>query len=233
MVHPLSFARKVLSYGPYAYWMLADAAGSATAIDEVDSPAQDAAPAGGYTFGQPGIGDGHTSIFLDGVNGRVNLLTAALTANFDGSEGTFLILGRTQNLGIWTDGADREYLQVGAGAPNFIYVRKSAANNRVDCYYNAGGVLKFHFIAQPATINWLLLTISWSAAADEFRAYINATEHLPVVGGLGVWGAALAGAHFGSDGGAISFFHGWLQHGAFFNYPLNGAQITDIYNSLP
>ena len=100
-----SYADKVLSYGPIAYWPLWETAGASAAC--LVNPAQ-SGTAVGVTWANDATGAfGTAAPFFDGANDDINIYTAALAAAFSGHVGSLMVWCRVANAGVWTDGAAR------------------------------------------------------------------------------------------------------------------------------
>lgn len=227
---PGTYTDKVLGYGPIAYWIQGEAAG-VTAIDQVNSPAQDGAYTG-VTLGQPGIGDGNTCPLYDGANDYTDAFTATLAGVFDGGEGTVALWARMANAGVWTDGTRRDFYELFVDGPNFVIVRKSTVNGQIDWLYNAGGTLEIVSLGGQTTIDWFPLAITWSASAGvngEMRAYINGTQTGATQINLGVWagvpGRVVIGA---SDLAPNNPWSGYLAHCAMWDRALTADEIAGL-----
>lgn len=221
-----TYAEKVLGYGPIAYWPLWEAAGP-TAVDQVNSPAQDGAYTG-VTLGQPGIGDGNTAPLFDGANDFVNVFSGAFQGAFNGAEGTCAIWCRVFNAGVWTDGAFRVAVMLKADNVNYVQLAKLNPN-QVRSIYVAGGV--FETIARAlVTTAWFHYAITWSVVGNIVRNYVDGA--MLSSAGLGVWVGALQALEttLGASNAVApgNPWHGWLAHAAVWDTPLTGPQITDL-----
>lgn len=232
-----TYADKVLSYGPIAYWPLWEANGTAarclvnpaqTGLYRNNGGAKDVST---YPPG-PGIGDGNTAPYFDTTD-YVNTYTATLAGRFNGSAGSLMVWAKVLNVGIWTDGAARNPCLFAAVINvNDVHFNKSNVNNRLDWIYVAGGVTEIVSDVGMATTNWMNLVITWSAAADEVKAYLNGIQDGATQTILGVWAGALDPnrASIGSASGIFnsSPWNGWLAHCALWNRVLSAPEIASL-----
>lgn len=225
-----TYSSKVLGYNPIAYWPLWETSGL-TAHCLVNSPAQDGTYTG-VTLGQPGIGDGNTCPWFDGANDYVNIFSAALSAAFDGSEGTVMIWARVNNAAVWTNGLGHVALKLGEDANNYGRIRqKTAVNNQVSYIYIAGGVAEYVATAPHAETTWIHRAITWSSAANHFQPYYAGAPDGLGLGALGAYVGNLANGFciIGAESLApILVQHGWLARCAVFDRPLLPAEIADL-----
>lgn len=227
----LTYQDKVLGYNPIAYWMLAEAAGT-TAVDQVNSPAQDG------TYGRDvavmgtgaGIGDGNTAPFFDGVQDYCDVFSAALAAAFGQNTGTIMVWARVANAGVWTDGAWRMTFSVSGAGGFYLYDwgRPNVNNNLRRLYTPGGGGVNDP--AYGGVLVWMCLLCTWDVVGGQYRAYIDGVEYLPVIGVIGAIGAVDA-AVLGAWCEAAypnNPWHGWLAHAALWDVILTGPQIADL-----
>ena len=227
-----SYAAKVLTTGPIAYWILGEAAG-AIAVDQINSPAQDGAYTG-VTLGQPGIGDGNTSPFFDGTNDFVNVFSAALNVAFDGSEGSLMAWGLVDNVGVWIDAISRHAITAFVDGANRAYQAKFNVANQIAWQYVAGGVSEFFATGGHADIDWMNLITTWSVSAGvngEFKAFKNGIQEGATAVNLGVWVGNLDPNNTAIGANNIAPtnpWHGNLAHCAIWDRPLTQAEITEL-----
>ena len=225
-----TYAEKVLSYGPIAYWPLWEAAGP-TAECLVNSPAQDGTYTG-VTLGQPGIGDGNTCPFFDGTNDYVDIWSAAFAAAFNGSEGTLAYWVKGFNVGVWTDSVIRQTVRILADGNNLIDggARDPADNNRLVNYFRAGGTWENRSNVGITTVDWFFLTMTWSALADEVIYYWNGAW-LETDVGLGAWAGAPAANNTVIGARVIpvgSPWYGYLAHSQVYDYAAPPTVVADL-----
>jgi len=223
---PFDCRDKILAYNPIAYWPMNEAAG--LVANCAVNPAQNGTYTG-VTLGQPGIGDGCTCPYFDGVNDNLNVQTATLEAAFNGSEGTCAFWMRF-DAGAWTDGNYHCGTNLRDGNPDYVWFYKHTTNGNWRVQYSAGGTVKSVFKTGVSDYGWLHVAMTWSASADEMRVYWNGVQDGATQTGLGIWtgdgnfgymyfGSYLAGAHQ---------FLGWLAHAAVWDTALGAAAIADL-----
>lgn len=231
------YYRKVLGYGPIAYWPLWDALGSPTAEELVNSPAQDGAHTN-VLLGQPGIGDGRTSGWYNGpaATSFTNVFTPVFQGAFDGAEGTAMIWARMA-AGAWTDGAVRVGYMFAAsiGFPRaYAQSAKWNINNRLTWRRYGNNVLEIVNLDGIATMDWMHLAMTWSESTPptgEVRMYYNGVQTGITQVGLGAWAGPLL-PQYAVIGAAsttpASCWHGWVQHATIFDYAVPPAGILDL-----
>jgi hypothetical protein len=224
-----TYDKKVLGYSPIGYWPMWEAAGGTA--EDISGNGFDGAYTG-VTLGQPGIGDGNTCPLFDGANDYNDIYSVGLSAAFDGGEGSVVIWIKVFNEAVWTDTNQRypwRIEDVTEAGNNAIYPRATGAGQMWG-HYAAGGVAEW---IQPniSGADWIHITLTWSATADEFKLYYDAVQQGATSEGLGVWVGALSpnrtiiGA---ATTNPVLLWYGWLAHAAMFDYALGQAAITDI-----
>lgn len=227
-VEPFTYAEKVLNYCPIAYWPLWETEGAVAQC--LVNPAQNGAYTG-VMLGQPGIGDGRTSPFFDGTNDFVDIYSAVFRDAFNGAEGTWMAWARVNGVGVWTDGARRDVLNIFVDGANFMYLIKAAANNVVDWSKVSGGVAKVRQRGAVSATGWIHLAMTWSEAGDVQQAYFNGVAEGVALVGLGVWAGVpiatntLIGA---SSQVPVGPWHGNIAHVPIFDRALPPAAIADL-----
>lgn len=222
-----TYTEKVEGYNPIAYWVLGEAAG-ATAVDQINSPAQDGAYTG-VTLGQPGIGDGNTCPLFDGLNDYVDCFTATLAGVFDGTEGTLAIWAKVFNVGVWTDSAWRYTCSPFTNASNLAFIARAGVNNEMRYRYRPNGINEQVNQAGLTSVVFNHYAITWTDTGDEMRAFFNGIQQGPTQTGLNTWAGAITrfviGAFTTVPG---SPWYGWLAHCAVWDTPLTQPQIADL-----
>ena len=172
------------------YWPLNETSG--TTADDVSNTNANGTYAGTFTLNQAGIGDGSKAASFNG--GRVSLATPiiALNAAFNPLKGTMFCWAKMANAGVWTDGVSRILFEIGVDANNRIFFNKSAANNRFDMFYNAGGVSKQIVKSSFSPMDFFSMALTWDTVADQVKSYIGGVQNGATLTGLGVWVGALA-----------------------------------------
>jgi hypothetical protein len=212
----LTYDGKVLGTSPIAYWPLWETSG--LVANCLVNSAQNGTYTG-VTLGQPGIGDGNTAPFFDGTNDFVSIFSAAFNLAFNGSEGTYAGWFKVANAGVWTDGTTRYTFVLLQDVTDRIYgSRIGGINNQINHIYAAGGVTKTRGVAGLSFINWMHWAITWSAAADEMKTYLNGIQQGATLNGLGVWAGGpldptqtLIGARTNAP---ATLWHGYAAHNA-------------------
>lgn len=202
-----------------AHWPLWEASGGVF-LDE--SGNGHTGVAHGWTWGQTGIGDGRSSVLLDGVNDYGDLSASGLEAAFNGSAGTLFAW-----VYLHSDTAFRVAVRLAADGSNFVQVHKPAADGYLAMRYRAGGTQHDVLTAVP-TGTWLPVALTWSAAAGELKAYVNGAQVGSTQTGLGTWAGTLDYAMVGSFYQALNVWNGKLAHVALWAVPLTAAQIAVI-----
>ena len=221
------YAAKVLSVeraNLIGYWPMWERSG---AISRDYSPRGNHGVYTGATLGQPGIGDGRTSIFCDGVNDFSNIISAGLGADFDGDEGTFLIWMKVANAGVWTDGIARRPLTIEVDGNNYMLFDKPAANS-IRGIYRAGGTLETGTRGGITTLDFFSFAMNWSAIADEVKYYYNGAW-FETDTALGAWVGPIIRAIIGAATVTPAFpWHGWLAHAMLFSTPLSDVNVGHL-----
>lgn len=207
------------------YWPLWDASGANA--EELQS-----LPVGTYTgvtLGSAGIGDGRTCPEFDGVNDYCNVYTAELNAAFNGDEGTAMIWAKVDGAARWTDSSqDDMFFLCGDNASTcYLSIAKATTNSTI-AFKRWVDVGYFKTINKStSSTSWMHLAITWSVAADYFKAWYNG-ELVDTALGLGTWNAPML-ATFNVVGagstGPTNGFDGWLAHFAIWTKPLGASDI--------
>ncbi|RKY68955.1 MAG: hypothetical protein DRQ02_02660 [Candidatus Latescibacterota bacterium] len=215
----LAYSRKVLSYSPIAYWPLWEPSGNDVAQDWTGngrdgdhlSTVRDSTPIG-------------PAIFCGDASGIVDVYSASLNTAFDGAEGSLCGWARVNAAARWTDALDRTATMLRVDANNRVSVGKPTTNNTFTLRHTAGGtpVVVQHSPFSPSVFfHW---GITWSATADEMKAYIDGVQVGGTQTGLGTWAGNLAsttcviGSYNNTSPG--QYWWGWMGHVAVFDTPL-------------
>ena len=225
------YSRKVLGFGPIAYWPLDEASGGVARC--LVNPLQNGTYTG-VTLADDSSGPfGTPAPFFDGANDYVNVFTAALSAAFDGQEGSAGIWVRVANAGVWTDGASRYSIYIGADGNNWVEQRKDAVNNTTRKRYRANGTVSAA-VAAASYATWAYWVITWSRSAGatgEYKSYLNGVQEGVTQVNIDNWAGGLAFCYIGEANGVpASVWHGWLAHGALWDRALSASEILDLAN---
>lgn len=230
----VAYADKVLaiqSASLIAYWPLWEASG-ATADNYEGTAARDGTYVGSPTLGQTGIGDGRTSVLLNGSTQYINVYTASLLAGFDGEIGTVMIWYDATN---WSDGNLGVILKFTGDGTNSVLIRKGTTNDEVLFYRIGENTVKSatYDTGGPAGFACFAMTYN-SAGAGAQKHYYNGSQVGATLTGLGGWDAnpvldgtdgALLGAN---DTVPQTLCSGRLAHAIYWNTVLSGAEISGL-----
>lgn len=222
------YSDKVLALSPIAYWPLWEAAGSQAAdisgngLHGIYSD---------VTLGQPGIGDGETCPYFDGINDWIDLYSAGLAGVYNGAEGSILIWVKAFVDTIWDDGANNYMINLRAGSNNFMTLFNSSADS-MNFQLRSGGTYRTRSEnAAEYTTAWYCFGMIWSEAGDFHRGYKNGSQVGVDLNGLGTWAGPLVSTatllgRYSTVGAA--YWRGWMAHAAVFDYPLTPDQMLFI-----
>ena len=185
------YSSRVIATNPIAYWILGEAVG-ATAVDQINSPAQDGTYAN-VTLAQPGIGDGNTAALFNGVNSQVDVFSLALQGVYGYTAGSLQIWNRVLNVGIWTDGTSDFAVAFGADGANRMTGNKVAAVNRYDVRHRGGGSFDGVSITPIVTTDWFAIHLTWDEVGNVTLVYMDGAVQgapAPAAAFVGVLNAA-------------------------------------------
>jgi len=218
----VQYIQRLLALDPIALWAL---------NDKTDTTAWDASRNwrngvhANVALGQPGIGDGGTSAGYDG-RATTNIFSPSLSAVYNGAETTLVMWAITTD---WTDGAERKLFNVNSIVNNdFLFVRKSPFNNRVDAALKSGGVTKIASETPYSPTEFFMLACTVSETNDELILYLDGVE-VDSVAGLGIWGAPITAAFIGALNAVTHRWDGCITLCTLFDRALPPATIADLY----
>jgi len=225
-----TYWRKVVYYRPIAYWPLWETGGTSARC--LINPAQNGTY-GGPTLGQTVTDSAGVSFlcpFFDGTNDYVNVQTAVFASALNGSEGTAAVWCRVNAAAVWTDGSQRWALYTVDVADYNEYISMiKSGSNQIRWRYNAGGTLEAVQNNAFSSTNWFHMAVTWSASADQMKAYINGAQEGATQTVLGVWAGGVDTSIIGAQAaGPVTPWHGWLAHAAFWDRALAQADIADL-----
>jgi hypothetical protein len=210
---------------------------SGTVATDVGGNAHNGAYVGTVTLGQPGVGDGNTSIKLEGT-GCINLYSPEFASAWNGNEFTLNLFFKPLNAAFWTNGLAERFLTIRGLAGNDDIQFYHGANNRVGVTGSIGGVAFALFLSAMSTTNWIAMTLTNSYSAHEMKLYINGkqvgtdgTQTPATVTNLGEWTHAplsdrcVIGAISTALGNPAS---GWFAYGGDAPYALTAAEVQSI-----
>lgn len=217
------YSSKILGYNPIAYWPLWEASGDVAEC--LVNPAQNGTYTGGL-LGEPGIGDGNTSLFIDGVNDLVDVGSVTFNAAFNGLEGSMMIWLKAFNAGVWTDTGNR-YFAVMQNAGEYVILHKNDPNQIRGATLMGGNAKDVSTVAYAGSTAWINFTLTWSDSGNALIMYTQGAN--PITSTLGTWGGGgLTSAILGAGSAAFRVWHGWLQHCFILGYAATPAQIADL-----
>jgi hypothetical protein len=181
----------------------------------------------GVDWSQPGIGDGRTAPYFDGVNDYINIYPV-LTTTFNGQEGTLLGWGKAPNSTVWGDGTNHQIARILVDGSNYVWLRTSTTPNKFDFAYRAGGVTLTQTLAIVPAICWYAFGITWSKSSSMVRAYLSGQAVGIPRTGVGTWAGALdsGSCAIGSRGAPTA--EGWngnIAHCALWNCALTPQEM--------
>lgn len=225
------YARRVLSVAAdalIAYWPLSEPSGAA-AIDQTGRYH------GAYTgvdLNYPGVGDGGSAPFFDGINDFCNIYSAALATAFNGAEGAVSIWMKVSGAGVWTDATLRRLMGLRVDANNQVNLSRSATSNTLLCQYLAGATSKTVSIGSQSSTDWLHLAMTWSKSADQMKVYFQGVQTGATQTGLGTWAGTFNStrANIGADSTVpATVWSGNLAHAAIWTRALSAGEIAELY----
>ena len=227
----MAYTNKVIALSPIAYWPMAETSGL-TMLDASGNGRNGAYKgAGEPLLGQTGIGDGRTAPLFDGTNDFANAFSASLQGAFNGAAGTIAQWVKVSAAGVWSDGTTRRSLQFQVDALNLVRFGRGTVNNQFTVAYTAAGVTKSITVTTAAPTGWVHFAITWSAAADEVKVYMNGVQQGATQTILGIWLGSLAATltTIGANGtGGTNPWSGYVAHAAVWDSALSAAQIATL-----
>lgn len=211
-----------------SYWVQNEASG--TNADNAEGTAARDGTYTGVTLGQPGIGDGLTAPLYDGANDYLDVYSASLNSVFDGDEGTVAAWIRVSGAGVWTDGAARIIFQILANGTNYLFLRKDTANNTLRWVQRATNE-KTRIKGSVSDTDWFHVALTWSAAADEVKAYYGGVQEGATLTGLGTWSGAISSTQSligAANKTPVNVWDGYLAHVPFWKKALSSADILSL-----
>lgn len=208
-----------------AYWPLTEATGSAAV--NLEGTAARAGVYSGVSLANAAGPDGAPAGYWDGANASCRIGTTSLASVFDGSEGSLMIW--LKNANGWQ--APHFSIQLYADGNNYLRLQNDA-NQRLSWIYAAGGAAKAVSVNELTTSAWLQAALTWSAAAGEFKAFLQGSQQGTTQTGLGVWSGATVNTNASVIGAQnttpVQSWPGWLAHCAIWTTPLTPAQIASL-----
>jgi len=222
---PSAFWLRYFGSSVIRYWPLDDALGATTAHDISGNAASGTVTA--VTFGQTGANGVQTSALFSGATDRIDIYSAAWNTIFDRTKGTAMFRFKMANAGIWTDGELRVGLEIRTDGNNALHLAKNTPNNDLQCAYHANATFRTCDFT-CSDLLWHHLAITWSQAANEWRAYLDGVLGAGLPQTIGTWSAGALDAstnNIGQYGANILRWQGWLQDVIVLNRPATAAEI--------
>jgi len=225
----VTYVDKVLGYNPIAYWPLWETAGvTATCL-------VNAAQNGTYTGATLANGtapDGSPCPLFDGINDYCVVYSVPFRDAFNTANGAVMAWLRVQNVGVWSDAADRYGIFFSAdGGNNSLRLYKISVNNYVEGRYQAGGVAKNVQYDTSGDLNWFHLAVTWDTTADEMKTFYNGAQVGVTRSSLGVWAGNLSilYTNIGSVlNSGLLLWQGWIAHVVALDFTPTPAQVADL-----
>lgn len=152
----------------------------------------------GVTYGEPGIGDGNTSVAVSGANTYCQVGYPGFSSLWDGDLGTAIMWGRVDGAARWTDGSTFRYLwhiKSALTATRYIVFGKHTNNHSIFWRRrNAGGILEIIHNFGTGPTDWFCMAMTWDVSGDNSRMFwqnsgVVTKEYDGVLGvGGGAWG---------------------------------------------
>ena len=186
----------------------------------------------GVDLGQPGMGDGKPAPYFDGVNDAVEVYSAGLAGAFNGAEGSVGIWCKVGSVGAWSDGALRTAVGLRADASaNIASLRKSPSANAFRFENTRGGTSTGRFWT-GSTGSWFHVAMTWSAAADRLRCYVDGVAQGADLTGLGTWAGSLSASRCAIGSytapAPLNPWVGWLSNCLVCNRELSAGEVLRI-----
>jgi len=220
----------VMGTQPIAYWPQSESSGLTAYC--LTNPAMNGTYTG-VTLANDLTGPfGTPAPFYDGANDYCNIYSAALNTAFSGAEGTVAIWAKVNGIGVWTDAAIRQTINLWVNGNNYLRPQKMNVNNLFQHFYRANAIGETVNSAGRTDIVWMHVALSWSKSAEEMKAYIYGAQVGATQINLGVWAGNLLNTAccIGANGtGPSEVWHGWLGPCAIWNRALTPAEIAALY----
>jgi hypothetical protein len=221
-----AYAQLVLATEPgslQAYWPLSE--GSGTTITDESGNGRNGTYNNGGLLGQPGIGDGRTSVWFDGSNDWGDVYSDSLRDAWSWAAWSVAFWVKMNSAALWTDGQLRRCFTMSGGS-NFIWLRKSNGANRFQSWHRLNGndYLKDVTIGEDVSDDWFHVGYSSKTAANAY-IYINGEQTLCKSGCPAPSGDAISTAQISAN---AETHHGWLAHVALWTTELTAAQFAAL-----
>lgn len=209
-----------------AYWPLWEPSGS-VAFDQSGNGRNGAYT--GVALGQPGLGDGQSSVGLDGSTSFGNIYSTSLRDAFTGQELTLSAWVHVNSAATYADATERRICTFRVDASNQLGLRRLTSQDGLGVFYTAGGTAKSVTLNTLGEVNWLHVALTASKSADQVKGYLRGVQVLSTLTGLGTWAGLIASTT--TVIGAAStvpatVWHGRIAHLALWNVALTAGEIA-------
>jgi len=173
--------------------------------------------------------------YFDGANDVCNVYSASLVTGFPYHAGSFFIWLKVLNVGVWTDALFRRGIYFAQHTTNnYVSLHKTSTNNQFIIQRSANAISDYVTIAGLTTVDWFLVGITFSEAADQLIAYLNGAQTGATQTGLGVWSVENLNSTaccIGSESTAhLQTWNGWAAHSFILNRVATPAEVATVYN---
>lgn len=158
-----------------------------------------------------------------------NVFSSGLAVDFNSAEGTLSVWLKPRNVGVWSDGIARYFAEFNTDNSNRISILRSTTNNTITCAYRGGNVLKQVNIGGLSSVDWTLITFTWSVSKDRVRAYVNGVQSGADVTSLTPYAGSLAVALVGAQTAApLSVWDGWESYVVLAKREASASEVKDM-----
>lgn len=193
-------------------------------------------PTNGVTLGSAAGGHLTNAYTFDGTNDFVNIYSSDLNSVFNPNEGTIVAWAKVSGAGVWSDGTYRTIVYLTADNNNRISVIKHTASNTLTMQMVSGGTTKYVTPTLSST-GWFQIVLTWSASADQMKAYVNGAQSGTTQTGLGNWAGSLVNTSNNTSIGGpntitgSSSWSGLINDVRLYSRALSSQEIADMYST--
>ena len=214
-----SYQQKVLSYTPFAFWPLNEAAGT-VAIDATGNGRH--GTYSGVTLNATTFTNGDRAVSLDGVNDYINIFSA-INGVFNGSEGTIAGWAKA-NSTVWSDSANNRLFNV--QATPIIRLGSSSAVNNALSFESHGKIFSF----STTSTDWFHFALTWSISNDRVNFYVDGSL-VNSQSTVSAWSGSLnsaANVLGATNTSGVSSWLGNMSNVAMWDTALGGFAVSDL-----